>query len=572
MEKVLINLREKSILHHNQVIQIKQYIDKKYALSSSKERATIFANAVHQIVDRSVSKFEEKHRVQIRTEVLKSAIAKELFDINGYDVFEVCALLPMEDDDEKNNFFSKLTEWINDNQEVQLTAKEVQQMAAQVLEEAVNALVVALEETMLVEPEIKNYVQPEEDEQEAPQIRAEVPKASSIDASDTTEAAIENPSSVPDVRKDVPKDLPPRSKSNLSAKDIERALSEPLEQVEEVHFPNENENKNMISNNSILMSESLHDRIKKDFLAQRAEELQGDEPEMGHEFYDSLDIVLEMNMKRDGGAESVPAKDWEELNVESFLKEQKKEQDNRLGGYDKHNLFDESRKKEINQVKILLIVTASIVSVAMIVFLVIAAIRVSTQRTGLFENSDPKESALESEKILSIDKSQEEIPLSGVTVESQNGVKSESVMNLELGFCEVDRSIIMAYLETKDSMLVEENYLDQLIEIASEYDVNPLLLLSIIGQEQGFVPRTHKDAAKIINNPFNVYNSWLTYNTDFASSCKIAAKTIKSSSLNKPNDVDPIQWINRIYAEDENWHQGVSYFFTTLSVLNEDIK
>lgn len=564
MEKVLINLREKSILHHNQVIQIKQYIDKKYALSSSKERATIFANAVHQIVDRSVSKFEEKHRIQIRTEVLKSAIAKELFDINGYDVFEVCALLPIEDKDEKNNFFGKLTEWINDNQEVKLTSKEVQQMAVQVLEEAVNALVVALEETMLVEPELKNYVQSEEDKN----------------------------SDMPDVRKDLPKDLPPRSRSNLSAKDIERALSEPLDHVEEVHFPNEiiNEDDKVhtettiketdsdflkgedmsVSPNSMLLGESLHDRIKKDFLAQRAEELKGDEPEMGHEYYDSLDIVLEMNRNKEHEAEVVLPKDWEELNVESFIKEQKKEQVSRLGGYDKHNLFDENRKKEITQVKILVIVTASIVSIAMIIFLIIGAIRVSTKNSGLFDQKENREAGQELDPLLSLDTSEDEIPLSGTSNDSINGDNSISVMDLDLTYHDFDRSIIIAYLETKDSMLVEGDYLDQLIEIAKEYDVNPLLLISIIGQEQGFVPRTHKDAAKIINNPFNVYNSWLSYNTDFVSSCSIAAKTINSSSLNRPEDVDPIQWINRIYAEDQNWHQGVSYFFTTLTVLNED--
>jgi len=582
MENVIKNLQEKPILHQEQVLQIKRYIEKKYPTSSKKEKATIFANAVHQVVDQSVIKFEEKHRIQIRTEVLKSAIAKEIFDINGYDVFEVCALLPLDDNtSEKSSFFEKLTEWINENQEIQLTQEDVSQMATQVLDNAVNALVIALEETMLVEPEIKANVKIKEDQS------SQVPKSS-----------------------------PTRIPSNLSAKDIEKALSEPLDGLPEVRFSNEPPSTKSDEFNPELKPEPKPEpkpELKQEFNPEPKPELKPEPkpelkneqpikviniddivvevPDAGHEDYDSLDIALTLNSKKDRGTEVLRAKDWEELNIDTFISDQQSNQTNKaqhnssgkqkliatanqLGGYDKHTLFEETRKKEILQVKILMIVLVSIVSIAVIIFLIVGAILVSNKKAQ--RELDVRLSSLETQSNIAYDVSATDVSLMSLVNQSlsdtEDGTLVQEKMTLHmdelLKYRDIDRDLIVTYLTKKNSLLVESDYLEQLIQIAKDYDVNPLLLLSIIGQEQGFVPKTHKDAQKIINNPFNVYNSWLTYNTDFNSSCTIAARTIISSSLNCPEEIDPIVWINRIYAEDESWHKGVTYFYTTLSSLS----
>ncbi len=152
MEKIIHNLREKSILHKNQVLQIKQYIDEKHDGESSVRKANIFANAVRQIVEESVSRFEQKHRMQIRSEVLKGAIAKDIFEITGYDVFEVCSLLPLEEDATiATKFVENLTDWVNENQDDIVSVEETQMLASSIIDNAVSSVVDLLEESLLVD-------------------------------------------------------------------------------------------------------------------------------------------------------------------------------------------------------------------------------------------------------------------------------------------------------------------------------------------------------------------------------------------------------------------------------------
>ncbi|WP_219837495.1 hypothetical protein [Paenibacillus sp. R14(2021)] len=128
----------------------------------------------------------------------------------------------------------------------------------------------------------------------------------------------------------------------------------------------------------------------------------------------------------------------------------------------------------------------------------------------------------------------------------------------ELRYIEVDRSKLVRYLTAKSSLLAEEPYLSAIIGAAKKHNIHPLLLFAITGQEQAFVPKTAKNARKIANNPFNVYYSWQDYNTTIEESANIAGKTINHLSFERPNDVDALEWINRKYAEDDNWSNGVS--------------
>ncbi|WP_214629767.1 glucosaminidase domain-containing protein [Paenibacillus agaridevorans] len=127
-----------------------------------------------------------------------------------------------------------------------------------------------------------------------------------------------------------------------------------------------------------------------------------------------------------------------------------------------------------------------------------------------------------------------------------------------LRYAEVDRERLMAYLSERNSLLAEKHYLDAILNTAEQFDIHPALLFAITGQEQGFVPVTHKKAKQIANNPFNVFHSWEEFNTNIEQSSAIAARTINRLSKDRPSDVDPIVWINREYAEDPNWSKGVS--------------
>lgn len=137
-------------------------------------------------------------------------------------------------------------------------------------------------------------------------------------------------------------------------------------------------------------------------------------------------------------------------------------------------------------------------------------------------------------------------------------VDTGPVLPEELLYKDVDTARLKAALEKRNSILADELYFSAILQAASEYNVNPLLLFAITGQEQAFVPRTDKNAPQIANNPFNVYHSWTEYNTNIRDSARIAANTVVSLSRNRPVDVDPLVWINRKYAEDSKWWVGVS--------------
>mgnify|MGYP000925748577 CR=1 FL=1 len=140
----------------------------------------------------------------------------------------------------------------------------------------------------------------------------------------------------------------------------------------------------------------------------------------------------------------------------------------------------------------------------------------------------------------------------------------EPGMPPEFRYAEFDREAVKTYLRSRDSLLAEEPYFGAIVESGREHDVHPLLLFAIAGQEQGFVPKTHKYAEQIANNPFNVYESWEKYNTDIRDSADIAARTVANLAGRRPAGYDPFLWLNTRYAEDPAWADGVRWFFDKL--------
>ncbi len=139
-----------------------------------------------------------------------------------------------------------------------------------------------------------------------------------------------------------------------------------------------------------------------------------------------------------------------------------------------------------------------------------------------------------------------------------------------LKYTDVDEPALLDYLNSRDSLLAEEPYFGTIMATAREYDLHPHLLFAITGQEQGFVPRTSKQARKIANNPFNVGHSWMEYNTDIVNSAGIAARLLVKLGDSRPEDQDPFEWFNLTYAEDPLWSVGVRKIFDKLNGLSEE--
>ncbi len=126
---------------------------------------------------------------------------------------------------------------------------------------------------------------------------------------------------------------------------------------------------------------------------------------------------------------------------------------------------------------------------------------------------------------------------------------------------------LKSFLDQKHSKLLTEDYLDQLLGYSCEKDLNPLLLIAIIGQEQNFVPLQHPFAQRMIENPFNIYGSWETHPVGFTASMKEACYTINKALEGRRLYNDPFEVINGIYAEDEDWHLGVKVIFRDLMAV-----
>ncbi|WP_315121725.1 hypothetical protein [uncultured Clostridium sp.] len=130
---------------------------------------------------------------------------------------------------------------------------------------------------------------------------------------------------------------------------------------------------------------------------------------------------------------------------------------------------------------------------------------------------------------------------------------------------DVDKEKLKDFLNKRESLLAKEPYFSTIFSVAEEFNLNPIVLFSITGQEQNFVPKNDKDAYKIANNPFNVFYSWIEYNTDIDDATRIASRTVINLSENRPEDKDPFLWIGRKYAEDKNWGKGVRLIFEELT-------
>jgi hypothetical protein len=128
----------------------------------------------------------------------------------------------------------------------------------------------------------------------------------------------------------------------------------------------------------------------------------------------------------------------------------------------------------------------------------------------------------------------------------------------------VNVSNLKDFLNSRNSLLAEEPYLSTILAVSKDFNLNPLVMFAITGQEQSFVPKNSENAYKIANNPFNVFNSWKKYNTNIADTSNIAARTIVNLCKNRPDNMDAFTWVNRKYSEDKDWSKAVRSIFKQL--------
>ena len=123
---------------------------------------------------------------------------------------------------------------------------------------------------------------------------------------------------------------------------------------------------------------------------------------------------------------------------------------------------------------------------------------------------------------------------------------------------------LRAELVEKNSLLAEEPYFTEIITTAEAFGVDPRFVFAITAQEQGYVKRTNKNAEKIANNPYNVFGSWVHYNTNIGDSSAIVCRTILKRMDKWSGIGDPVVWLNKTYAADMKWNKGVKSHYEKL--------
>ncbi len=185
-----------------------------------------------------------------------------------------------------------------------------------------------------------------------------------------------------------------------------------------------------------------------------------------------------------------------------------------------------------------------------------------SQKTEFNNYEDDIYTLNESALIDSYHKRKANISINSITV------NKKEVLNAHLPdylmYKNVNVTNLREFLKSKNSLLAEEPYLSTIISVSEDFNLNPLVMFAITGQEQSFVPRSHKNANKIANNPFNVFSSWKKYNTNIEDATTIAARTVVNLCKNRPDDIDALTWVNRKYCEDENWSKAVRSIFKQL--------
>lgn len=149
---------------------------------------------------------------------------------------------------------------------------------------------------------------------------------------------------------------------------------------------------------------------------------------------------------------------------------------------------------------------------------------------------------------------------------NQTNVESKAEDQKPFSYNEdIDTNKLQEYLREKNSILGEEPHFSTVVSVAREYDLDPVLLFAITGQEQRFVQKDHEYAMQIVNNPFNVYYSWKKYNTTLKDATEIASRTVINRLSLFEDGGDPFVFLNETYAEDKNWHKGVKFFFEEIN-------
>lgn len=114
-------LKIKKVLSKEDVITLKNYIEKKYMNFSDCKKSDVLTHAVYQIIDKNAQGLENIFSSEVRRDLLKNTILKDGRPILLIDIFNTCISI----EDKPECFTQKLTEWTNLHVENKISEAEL---------------------------------------------------------------------------------------------------------------------------------------------------------------------------------------------------------------------------------------------------------------------------------------------------------------------------------------------------------------------------------------------------------------------------------------------------------------
>lgn len=531
MREIIQNLKNKEILYSKSIEALKMYITEKYPRETEAYRARVFADAVYKIIDSNIKEFGDKNKGIIKASLIKTIAEQENLDINAYDIMKVCVSLEL---DEKT-FTENLLDWVNNQQNVSIEEEAFIEMTNRIKEEISETI----EEIIAVEEAVMKETKEMEEEPEVKIVEAEVDELEVI-GSNVGQRDIDN------YQKNIvveDNSLELELVAQLKAAfDSENDKNLGVENIESAYFNNEIRGSNTQYEEAVDINNEVLDEAKRSIYELKdTTETSGGEEAIEVE----QDIRPIIYVKRDRQID--------------ILEEEERSADrlSRMG--------DTTIKRPLNQrlsiknIRVIIAIAVSIILVTVIIVSILFGISLKNRAESLSEPTTINAGKVRMQNAL-FESDLESVKIDTILQEN----RESDILHEELKFKVIDEEALKEWFIGRKVLIGERQYFDVIIEVAEEYGVNPLLLFAIAGQEQGFVPIENTKADKIINNPYNVFVSWEEYNTNIDETTRIAARTILTLSEDRPEEADPIEWINRKYAEDENWHVGVSMILKQL--------
>lgn len=631
MKEIIDSLKDKEIIYEHSIEVLKNYINKKFPSENESYRARVFADAIHKIIDDHIREFRRDDQKAIKRSLLTNAVDKNSFEINAYDIMKTCVSLDMDEEEFLEDLSSWLNHQqdipIQREALEELThivEEEIRQETLQtsepfdfdldkptIFDEPDEPII---EESIIEEPEEDSFIV--DDEYGIDTSKVEVSNSFEDDLMAQLEAAFaEVEDTTPTVYETVVFDQDGKEESHFDNEDIDALFEDVTEEKEpektagiEPSHEIINREEDVLEEPEEFEEEDFVDETEASFAAMsevedivevHEEDVRPDEPIMvsmaGPSKKAKTDEAPDWNMfnladvmfdeEKDGAVSEAVAEETVELNDEGrpvikvemerqmdVLEEQKKdmevpvEQPSATIKERYREWIDTGKYKD--DLKMAVPILLGFVALVIVLYYIINNVQLTPTPEA------PAPEPVESEQMAI---PEERTPVASI----EEPVEKELVMmadpmNLHpsLRYKEIDKEALITWLDRNNSMLAEEEHFNTIVEVAEVYGVNPLLLFAITGQEQAFVPKDHPDASKIINNPFNVYVSWQAFNSDLEEAAQIASRTIHTMSEGLPEGEDPIQWINYGgstetigYAEDRNWHVGVTTFLEALEAV-----